>query len=62
MRAVVSRGINDVEEYTPAAYCEDADDVLKDLDRLEEKYDRTTSRLRPSHAPYYAASRRPSGP
>ncbi|MFC2108536.1 amidohydrolase family protein [Candidatus Bipolaricaulota bacterium] len=39
MRAVVSRGINDVEEYTPAAFCEDAGEVLKDLDRLEEKYD-----------------------
>jgi len=39
MRAVVSRGINDVEEYTPVAFCEDAGEVLKDLDRLEEKYD-----------------------
>jgi len=39
MRAVVSRGVNDAEEYTPAAFCEDVGVVLRDLDRLEEKYD-----------------------
>jgi len=39
MRAVVSRGLNDLEKYRPPEFCEDAGEVLKDLDRLEEKYD-----------------------
>jgi len=39
MRAVVSRGLNDVEKYRPPEFCEDAREVLKDLDRLEDKYD-----------------------
>jgi 5-methylthioadenosine/S-adenosylhomocysteine deaminase len=39
MRAVVSRGISDKEEYTPADFRERAEDVLDDLDRLEREYD-----------------------
>ncbi len=39
MRAVVSRGLNDVERYRPPEFCEDAYEVLRDLDRLEEKYE-----------------------
>ncbi len=39
MRAVVSRGLNDVEKYRSPEFCEDAQEVLKDLDRLEDKYD-----------------------
>ena len=39
MRAVVSRGMSDVEEYTPKDFVERAEDVLTDLDRLEREYD-----------------------
>jgi len=39
MRAVVSRGLNDVKKYRSPEFCEDAQEVLKDLDRLEAKYD-----------------------
>ena len=39
MRAVVSRGMNDEEEYTPADFLERIEDVLDDLDRLEREYD-----------------------
>ena len=39
MRASVSRGISDDEQYTPAEFIERTEDVLQDLDRLERKYD-----------------------
>ncbi len=39
MRGMVSRGISDVELYTPNEFIENIEAVLKDLDRLEKKYD-----------------------
>ena len=39
MRAVVSRGISDEEEFTPADFVERTEDVLEDLDRLEAAFD-----------------------
>lgn len=39
MRAVVSRGMSDEEEYTPSDFVENVKDVLSDLDRLEREYD-----------------------
>ena len=39
MRGVVSRGISDEEEFTPADFIERTEDVLEDLDRLEAEFD-----------------------
>ena len=39
MRASVSRGISDDEQYTPPEFIERTEDVLQDLDRLEREYD-----------------------
>ena len=39
MRGVVSRGISDEEEFTPAEFIERTEDVLEDLDRLEAEFD-----------------------
>jgi len=39
MRAFVSRGMNDVEQFTMPELREDVKDVLEDLDRLEAEHD-----------------------
>lgn len=39
MRAFVSRGISDEEQFTPAEFIERTEDVLEDLDRLEAAFD-----------------------
>jgi len=39
MRGIVSRGMNDRPQYTPADLCEHPRDVLNDLDRLEAEYE-----------------------
>ena len=39
MRAFVSRGISDEEEFTPPEFIERTEDVLEDLDRLEADFD-----------------------